>query len=63
MTVSNASIFRRLEAAERAMKTLVMPALPSGEKLPFVFRSDRRGEIVRSVAGTRLVRREVVARG
>ncbi len=62
LSTSNASIFRRLDRAERAMEALLMPSLPSGVRVPFVFRSDRRGEVVRSVGGTRLVRAEA-ARG
>jgi hypothetical protein len=60
MTTSNASIFRRLDRVEREMRSLLMPTLPSGVRSPFVYRSDRRGEIVAAVAGTRLVRPEVV---
>ena len=60
--MSNASTFRRYARVEADLLARTMPALPSGVRSPFVFRSDRQGVVVAAVAGTRLVRQEV-ARG
>lgn len=54
--MSNASIFRRVLRSERDALSAIMPRLPQGDRAPFIFRSDRVGEIVATVGGTRLVR-------
>lgn len=56
--MSNASTFRAFARIERQTLSAILPSLPTGDRNPFIYRSDRRGEILASVGGTRLVRQE-----